>query len=221
MAVTLLAASTVYAVSNIAATKHNLASGGGNAIHGSVNEICIYCHTPHNAIAGAAPLWTRLTPAGPYTVYTSATLDAVISNPPGPESLACLSCHDGTIAVDKFYGKQANGVTYGGPGPDGVIGGTPDIINGTNFINTGRGYLGTNLSNDHPIGFDYKAVALLDSEINGTYSNNKVKGIYPLFGGAKTQMECASCHKVHDNTIAPFLRATMTGSQLCLDCHLK
>jgi predicted CXXCH cytochrome family protein len=41
----------------------------------------------------------------------------------------------------------------------------------------------------------------------------------PLFDG---KMQCATCHDVHDNTSSrPFLRASTTGSEICLACHGK
>jgi len=39
-----------------------------------------------------------------------------------------------------------------------------------------------------------------------------------LFAGT---MECASCHDVHDNGIAPFLRLSNDASAMCLTCHNK
>ncbi|MCF6192532.1 MAG: cytochrome c3 family protein [Candidatus Hydrothermae bacterium] len=35
------------------------------------------------------------------------------------------------------------------------------------------------------------------------------------------KVQCGTCHNPHDNTNAPFLEASNTGSQLCLTCHLK
>ena len=63
-------------------------------------EVCVYCHTPHNARTDAgAPLWNRADPETNYTLYSS---DSLRSQPgqPGPKSMVCLSCHDGTISVD-------------------------------------------------------------------------------------------------------------------------
>ena len=35
------------------------------------------------------------------------------------------------------------------------------------------------------------------------------------------QVECASCHDVHDNTLGMFLRISNANSDLCLTCHNK
>jgi hypothetical protein len=67
-------------------------------------EICVYCHTPHNA-AGDAPLWNREMPAqSGYLMYSSPNFDSRADAPDGI-SLACLSCHDGTVAVDAIRNK--------------------------------------------------------------------------------------------------------------------
>ena len=75
---------------------------------------------------------------------------------------------------------------------------------------TGDANLGTALSNDHPVGFDYAAVVAADAEIQAT--------TLPLYNG---DMWCSTCHDVHDNTDTPFLQAANGGSALCLTCHIK
>lgn len=76
-------------------------------------EICVYCHTPHgsNATVGA-PLWNRLLPAGSsFTTYdklgTSSLTQTVYQ--PGAASLPCLSCHDGSQAVDAILNMPGSG----------------------------------------------------------------------------------------------------------------
>lgn len=77
--------------------------------------------------------------------------------------------------------------------------------------------LGSDLRNDHPISVTYDAsrdpafVAPVSGAVNGL----------PLYGSGKNQVECASCHNVHDNANAPFLRVSNGGSALCLKCHIK
>jgi predicted CXXCH cytochrome family protein len=160
-------------------------------------ETCIFCHTPHNAKATQlAPLWNHNSSTATYTLYTSATLNAVQTQPAGTTK-ACLSCHDGTVAID----------TYGAR------------VTGTTSV-TGLANVGTDLSNDHPVSFPYTA-ALVTANGGGLASpltaSQVVAGI-PLFN---TNLECASCHAVHDNTVPNFLRASNAGSALCLKCHIK
>jgi len=169
----------------------------GNAWSGG--EICIVCHTPHNGTAVAnAPLWNHEVTTATFTVYTSPTLDATVAQP-SSNSLLCLSCHDGTVALESFGGNT-----------------------GTNFI-TGSALVGTNLGNDHPISFTYNtALATTDGELADPATANSGLGgtinADMLFSGT---MECASCHDVHNNQFGSFLRLSNAGSALCLTCHSK
>lgn len=177
----------------IAGTPHDFSGRGWGS-----TQVCIFCHTPHNAAATPlAPLWNHASTAATYTLYTSAissTLNATTSQPTGV-SKACLSCHDGTVAADS-YGTRT----------------------GTNFV-TGGALIGTNLSNDHPIGFLYNAaLATADGGLVTPASASLVVAGIPLFGAS---LECASCHNVHDNANGDFLRFSNAGSALCMKCHNK
>jgi predicted CXXCH cytochrome family protein len=163
-------------------------------------EICIVCHTPHNATSSVAnaPLWNHEdTVFTPYAVYSSTTLQAVVGQPDGISKL-CLSCHDGTVALDSFGGATG----------------------GTNI--TGDALMGTDLSDDHPISFGYDAAQALDPEIRLSSYITSLGGSIDndlLSGG---NMECSSCHDVHNsygNT--SLLVIDNVGSALCLTCHDK
>ena len=68
------------------------------------SEICKPCHVPHNAVTGLiAPLWNHEVTTATYTLYSSSTLDSSVGQPEGRSKL-CLSCHDGTVAIDNFGG---------------------------------------------------------------------------------------------------------------------
>lgn len=153
-------------VTGIRNTKHFLGTGGpaGNNQFSGTNEICVFCHTPHGANTSvAAPLWNKNTPAGPYTIYASTTMDApravdgVGGGSIGSVSIACLSCHDGTLALNAVINAPGSGLTNptytagtwtAGTGP------TP-VNTATGQFGTGIANLDTNLSNDHPIGMQY------------------------------------------------------------------
>lgn len=107
---------------SIANTRHNLtqrqASGGGpsgvlmDPYRNDYAEVCVYCHTPHGANANVTlPLWNRTIKATTYTTY--AALGTVsLTQPvtqPGPNSVACLSCHDGQTAVDSIINMPGSG----------------------------------------------------------------------------------------------------------------
>ncbi len=180
----------------VSGSKHDFTGEGWSG-----GEICKPCHIPHNAsttVAGA-PLWNHAVTTATFTVYASPTFDATPGQPSGT-SLLCLSCHDGTVALDDMLNGGAA---------------SPSVF--INSIGTGSGDVGTDLSNDHPISFTYDAaLVLLDPELADP-TISPVSDL--LFAG---QMECASCHDVHrTGSNASLLRISNAGSALCLTCHLK
>ncbi len=190
---------------SIVNSKHDLSSTStGTSYTGATNQICIYCHTPHNAQV-AVPLWNRTynpAIASGTTLYYSNTLTnaaATASITGSSISSFCLSCHDGTTSLANV--RNAVGQT--------LRAGTLDAAN-TN--------LGT-LTNDHPIGFSYTAAQAADAGLVAAASH--AVGTLPLFSGAADTLECASCHAVHDPANGYFLRASNAGSALCLTCHAK
>lgn len=207
----LLAALALFALqaataATIVGSKHDFSSGGLSTYKGAAandgGQVCIYCHTPHNAKTNQ-PLWNHTTSSvASYTLYGSSTLNATTAQP-GSVSKLCLSCHDGTVAIDSF----------------GTFAGTlTNKIATTSTKNLG-GAAGTDLSNDHPIGFAFNAaLATADGGLATPASTSQVVAGIPLFAGT---LECASCHAVHDSTNKPFLRVANTGSALCLKCHMK
>lgn len=109
---------------SIANTRHNLtqrppetqngtlASATMNSYRNDYNEICVYCHTPHGANRTiAAPLWNRTNQATAYQTYQLIGADnsGSTANDPGANSLTCLSCHDGTVAIDSIINIPGSG----------------------------------------------------------------------------------------------------------------
>lgn len=104
----------------IANTRHNLtlayntAAGGGGTVMDTVRnqyvEVCVYCHTPHGANRQVdAPLWNRTVNTNEYQIYDKPrTLNRPIGQP-GPNSLTCLTCHDGTISIDSIINMPGSG----------------------------------------------------------------------------------------------------------------
>lgn len=191
----------VPAMAAVVGTKHDLSSTGGTTgFDTNATEVCVFCHTPHGANMSATkytPLWNRTYAVDPTAFYSSTvslnsapSLAATVST----DAYLCLSCHDGVTLT----GALTN--------PPNATGAPTNSI-----ALTGQAALGTDLSNDHPIGMDYAATALLDSEL-------KAGAALPFFGG---EMWCSSCHDVHSATNAPFLQASNVNSALCLTCHNK
>ena len=198
-------------------TPHNMREASTMGVK-DMTEICVYCHTPHNNnTAIEAPLWNRTTPAGPYNMYTSPTLDMTIQGSPKGVSLACLSCHDNTIGLDQIinipssqFGTTPNGTKIQTCATACHTGGSP--AGGINFEGT---VMTTDLRNDHPISIAYDPAK--DPKFHPA-ANGKVGGL-PLYGSGKDQVECASCHNPHDNSKRPFLRMSNVNSAMCLTCH--
>jgi len=197
---------------SIVGTAHDLSQGSNSK---GADEICIYCHTPHNPVQ-AIPLWNRVNPSGAlFSLYkTSPTLTSSTKNASFSDtsvSLFCMSCHDGVTALGAIKNSMNHSMT------SGVI------------SNTRGDRLGQNLTNSHPVGFDYNLAASADTTlfpIGSAASNlgSTTGGSYPFFNSDLTtgsMMECASCHKVHNDEYGKFLRKDNTGSNLCIACHNK
>lgn len=173
----------------------------------AAGQICLPCHTPHRADTTVvdAPLWNHEVTAATFTPYSSPSLDATMGQPSGTSKL-CLSCHDGTVAVDSFGGNT-----------------------GTTFM-TGDANVGADLTDDHPVSFTYDAaLATTDGELVNPAADGDADGdtvgvaapFLPLFAG---QLQCASCHDVHNTASAgnpKLLLAPAAGSAICLKCHEK
>lgn len=147
---------TPQAQAQISGTKHNLGSEGTktNKFDGT-GEICVFCHTPHGSNTTAAvPLWNRtMTAATEYTTYNSlgtSSLDGATA-PVGSVSLACLSCHDGTQAMNVMLNTPGSGIAAGGIQAGAWNAEISDGKIGASAITN----IGKDLKNDHPVGIQY------------------------------------------------------------------
>ena len=155
---------SVSAYAGIENSKHDLrgtATGGGVKID-NATEICAFCHTPHGASADTtAPLWNRVV-ASDQTAYSTATLDGTVVLAESP-SLACLSCHDGQQAMNTVINAPSTAAAVGTPSnynyvSDGIaFVGTSDkfMVGGDGVGLSGVAFLGTDLTNDHPVALPY------------------------------------------------------------------
>lgn len=200
-----------------------------------IDEVCVFCHTPHGSsrnVPGMTnpPLWNRTNSPSPvvptafsYSMYSSATMSATVSSSPTGISMMCMSCHDGvtSIAVGVMMNAPGSGnpaVTANGISGNGAMG---DVYNGSMFLGWGPnlgeavpGVPGTiNLSNDHPISFDWPSNK---PGLRTSPTNTSLRRF-----GAGNRVECATCHWVHDPTNVPFLAMSNAGSAMCIACHDK
>lgn len=146
------------AMAGISTTKHNLGSSQAGAVNktDATAEICVFCHTPHGSDTSApVPLWNRKLGGQTYTQYGSSTLDgkqAAMSTSP---SLACLSCHDGSQAMDSVINQPGSGgYNTAGARMAGTWSGST-VGAGTGQLTAGITLIGTDLSNDHPVNIQY------------------------------------------------------------------
>lgn len=199
----------------------------------TIDEICVFCHTPHGASTDTDTtsfLWNRTNPQGShnYTMYSSSTFTTPISSKPTGVSMMCMSCHDGvtSIAVNTLLNAPGSGnpqvsldafADIPEPGAIGsVFQGQIGFGWGPNIGNAIPGSGGSiNLSNDHPISFEWLAGKA------GYYAPGSQDPLLRLFGAAGNRVECSTCHKVHDNSIPPFLAMPNTNSDMCRSCHDK
>lgn len=173
-------------------TRHNLTmsylpaiAGGGAIMDNARNnyfEICVYCHTPHGANRQVnAPLWNRTINQSSYLIYDKPrTLNRPIGQP-GPNSLTCLSCHDGTISIDSIINMPGSGKYdaaqettvntdflnswENSAAVHATLGGTPGSDQECTYCHSESGgasgfpfenfVIGVDLRDDHPIGIQF------------------------------------------------------------------
>lgn len=200
----------------VGGTKHNL----GNLSPGTVkseatSEICVFCHTPHNS-GPAMPLWNRADVGTTYVPYASQTLATTLApkpllGQPTGSSRLCLSCHDGTVAL---------GALLNLPGPLDPVEGTlavtgPGVTAGM-LTAASVSYIGANLTDDHPISFNYSDSYPSSIEMKSSpFTPAEVK----LDGSSR--IECTACHDPHGTAFPKFMVASLDNSALCLACHEK
>jgi predicted CXXCH cytochrome family protein len=198
---------SIPAKSQISGTKHDFS---GRSWAPTENKMCGVCHATHQAKnEPSAPLWNhQSTAVAAYALYSSPTFDGqgglTITNPSASSKL-CLSCHDGTVALENFG----------------------NITTGTNYIpSTSRigGVSGNDMSKEHPISFQYTdALASADGGLRApTTTNSGLGGSIAKDMLFANKMECASCHDVHNKyNVTHLLKMSNINSQLCLTCHKK
>ena len=225
---------------------HDFSTRSWNNSPSDPNSVCSPCHQAHTPIhSGAAgslvqlpiPLWNHDTSTGPWQMYNTnkvlaSTMKATPAATPQGPSLACLSCHDGTVAINAYGGASAANRT-----PAETIGAAGPQI-------------GPDLTHTHPISFTYDAnlVGTGPNQDRWLFNPDTTQVLQPDSGvfvpgnnmtitgfllSKNHQLECISCHDVHNQEGSPFNLASNPklvkivgtqagkGSLLCRSCHNK
>ncbi len=168
----------------------------------SDGEICKPCHTPHFAMSGVDRLWNHELTTATYTMHegTGTAVDDfdVLSR-------LCLSCHDGTVALDSFGGQT-----------------------GSSFINPGA-KIGTDLTNDHPVGSDAQYPPdPVPAWWSGAFADEadlpfevELQDWADTGGVTHRVVSCTTCHEPHNKDGLDMMTMSNNASALCLTCHLK
>lgn len=211
-------------------------------------EVCRICHSPHDYAQDyykAGLLWNRQLNESEYMMYSPNSASIGGSDPAGVSRVAggpsklCLSCHDGTIAVDVRYGISNR------------------FISTKRQISTKRTDTGQiDLRGTHPISIDYPLTDPVAGRAGGGFNDlttpvGSVISFDPTYTANTStvaavssgtisdvlysgKVECSSCHDVHNSEgvavpFSPLLRVAQNersqggdrASGLCLTCHDK
>ncbi|WP_431856923.1 cytochrome c3 family protein [Azospirillum sp.] len=189
---------------------------------------CIYCHLPADAKATSAfndderyKDWNRyFSNQEDYLRYESAS-NKVKPGQLGPQSLVCLSCHDGSMAVDMVVSKPGGWSTKDDApmhmklDKGGGLDRCTQCHDGVTAHKMDHVVIGRNLMDDHPVGIKYPGL-FGNEEYHPPGRDGTFRNGVKLFDN---QVECATCHDVHQPDVVPFLRVEQ--SELCITCHNK
>lgn len=196
--------------------KHNLSASNTGVRYQATNdlvgnprgqEICIFCHTPHNAnIEGGAPLWNRNFSTAAFQRYSSNTLqirvDPTAKSSAGYEALAwqpdgssklCLSCHDGV--------SNLGDVLRGGPIAMTTTNNAGDVISSDTAISWASFKPADKMKiGHHPVSFTFDA-AVRDNINAKRLASSKVQlpDFLPQVKLPNHKMQCTTCHDAHQN----------------------
>ena len=193
-----------------------------STLNGASFTLCNFCHVAHKTVADTYPsyigplLWNHtLSTATTYGVYSSQTFAAygtdisdlgTLNGAGYTTSNLCLSCHDGTVAVNSWY----------------------DVVTGKNFQPLPQGtyfmpnlYRVTDMTNTHPVNFTYyNASWLAAAGVLAPASSSSVDGagVVPLENG---KMQCWTCHDAHNGASGIFEQnfPTQASGSFCTYCH--
>lgn len=233
---------TLTARAGVVGSVHDFSQASWSVSTGSdPNTVCGVCHTPHHASATVGPLWGHdVNFSGTWQMYggsssPGAHVSAAVLNVtvPNPSSLACLSCHDGVVAINAYGDSTA------------LNRANPQYITNSAAVSFDQG-THQNLTHSHPISFSYSQVwgqkqneyfnpasSVLQPDSGVFNANGNSPTIAGILLDSAGNVECSSCHDVHNQVGSPYSisgnskllkiygTASGTGSLLCRSCHNK
>lgn len=206
---------------------------GTNYTWNTRRGICSPCHAAHNTDPSQIiPLWAHATSTAAFRMYSSPSMNATMGSMPTGTSLACLSCHDGTLSLNAGIGSTNN-----------------------TYLIDPAAQIGPDLHTTHPISFTYDAaLAAADGGLENpvTYHIGDTKTFITVNNApvptswsgtsltgksideamlSSHQMQCSSCHDVHKlvgSAPSSGILAKLSGNDvngrgsiLCRTCHIK
>jgi len=193
-----------------------------STLGGASFTVCNFCHVAHKTVADTYPsyigplLWNKtLSTATTYGVYSSGTFNSygtdiadlgTLNGAGYTTSNLCLSCHDGTVAVDAWY-APVTGKNY------------QPLPGNTYFMpNT---FQIKDMTNTHPVNFTYyNAPWLSAAGVLAPANSSSVDGagVIPLENG---KMQCWTCHDAHNGASGIFEQnfPTQASGSFCTYCH--
>jgi predicted CXXCH cytochrome family protein len=120
-------------------------------------------------------------------------------NAPDGISSSCLYCHDGSVAYSQVYRQP--GTTINSSNESGAAGTTIDLFN------------------SHPVSVVYDPSKNQELwPLNHLYNDtNTVRELLD----ENNEVQCTSCHNMHNDQFPYFLRISIERSELCLSCHIR
>ena len=207
-------------ISGLASAQVSKMANGPHDLRGEwtgLDQICVVCHAPHdsstNKIASYGDLWNHTITTATFTLFGGQTGVSVGQTAADIDILsgACLSCHDGTVALGDFVNGSGKNLSV-------------FISTGDQVPAGGWRVGGFDLGGTHPISMEMNNTRYTAATTNGFSShsmggpkNAKLRG-----GGSGHSIECYTCHNPHGTsttTFGPLLRFSMSGSELCIRCH--
>ncbi len=224
-------------MADIRKTPHRLAH---KAQERDASDVCVFCHTPDISTtltvsgtgADKTPAWQPSADVNKeFVLYDDIGRMGLSKLSVGSQSIACLSCHDGTqaLSVNRTSFDHPFGVPYRGA-----------IKNNATLQSMNRP--GTTAPSSLPFVAAKALVALDDFRdvsqgiienrpvfwvSRNAFSTRRTRADLPVYARQRDEfdqaipyIECSSCHDPHSENPL-FLRTSNDGSQLCLTCHIK